>query len=75
MLDIKKIRENSEAIKDCLMRRGDGLSEKIKRLIDIDIERRKSLSESETLKSLKKTISAQVGKFKKEGNDATNGRG
>ncbi len=71
MLDIKQIRENSDEIKNRLIRRGDGFSEKITRLTEIDIERRKSLSESESLKNRKKTLSAQVGKLKKEGNDAT----
>ncbi len=71
MLDIKQIRENPDEIKKRLARRGDGFSEKISRLIEIDVERRKALSESETLKNRKKTLSAQVGKLKKEGNDAT----
>jgi seryl-tRNA synthetase len=71
MLDIKQIRENPDEIKKRLARRGKGFSEKISRLIEIDAERRKALSESETLKNRKKTLSAQVGKLKKEGNDAT----
>jgi seryl-tRNA synthetase len=71
MLDIKQIRESPDDIKNRLARRGDGFSEKISRLIEIDVERRKALSESETLKNRKKTLSAQVGKLKKEGNGAT----
>ncbi len=71
MLDIKQIRENPDDIKNRLTRRGDGFSEKVSRLIEIDVERRKALSESESLKNRKKTLSAEVGKLKKEGKDAT----
>jgi seryl-tRNA synthetase len=71
MLDIKRIRENPEEILTLLKRRGDGFAEKISQLTEIDALRRKSLSESESLKNRKKTLSAQVGKLKKEGQDAT----
>ncbi len=71
MLDIKQIRENPDDVKNRLVRRGDGFSEKISRLIEMDVERRKALSEAESLKNRKKTLSAEVGKLKKAGEDAT----
>lgn len=54
MLDIKQIRENPDDVKNRLVRRGDGFSEKISRLIEMDVERRKALSEAESLKNRKK---------------------
>ncbi len=71
MLDIKHIRENTESVKAGLDRRGDGSSAEIDRLLELDAHRRKWLQESESLKNKKKKLSAEVGKLKQQGQDAS----
>ncbi|MFV0498999.1 MAG: serine--tRNA ligase [Bacilli bacterium] len=70
MFDIKKIRENTEEIKKGLKLRGDKYALQVDSVLELDIERRKILSEVETIKSEKNTISKQIGLRKREGNDA-----
>jgi seryl-tRNA synthetase len=70
MLDIKLIREQGPRVHDQLNRRGPGTSKDLDRLIEIDAERREALNNSQTLKSKKKTLSAEVGKLKKQGGNA-----
>ena len=70
MLDIKSIRENTAYVKIQLNRRGAGTSADLERLITLDAERRDALSKSQILKKQKKTLSAEVGKLKKQGQNA-----
>jgi seryl-tRNA synthetase len=70
MLDIKTIRENVEAMKKRLNRRGPETSSGLDGLLIKEEERRKSLSQVEALKSAKKKLSAEVGKLKQAGEDA-----
>jgi len=70
MLDIKLIREQGERVHDQLNRRGPGTAKDLDRLIAIDAQRRDALSQSQTLKNKKKTLSAKVGKLKKQGENA-----
>ena len=70
MIDIKLIREQSEHVQTQLNRRGAGTSKDLDKLIEIDAERRDALSHSQTLKNKKKTLSAEVGKLKKQGENA-----
>lgn len=71
MLDIKSIRENLEAVKARLDRRGPDTSKGLAELLAKEEERRGALSEVEGLKSQKKKISAEVGKLKQAGQDAS----
>lgn len=71
MLDIKSIRENFEAVKACLDRRGPDTSGELAVLLAKEEERRGALSEVEGLKSQKNKISAEVGKLKQAGQDAS----
>ena len=71
MLDIKLIRENLEEARRRLKRRGTGAEAELDKLLALDDERRKYLGISETRKSEKKSLSAEVGVLKKEGKDAT----
>jgi len=71
MLDIKSIRENLEAVKARLDRRGLDTSKGLAELLAKEEERRGALSEVEGLKSQKKKISAEVGKLKQAGQDAS----
>jgi seryl-tRNA synthetase len=70
MIDIKLIREQGPRVHDQLNRRGPGTSADLDRLIEIDAERREALNSSQTLKSKKKPLSAEVGKLKKQGENA-----
>ncbi|MEE9498403.1 MAG: serine--tRNA ligase [Nitrospinaceae bacterium] len=70
MLDIKLIREQGERVHTQLNRRGPGTSKALDQLVEIDARRRDALNKSQTLKNKKKTLSAEVGKLKKQGQNA-----
>ena len=70
MLDLKIIRENPEAVKTRLKRRGSEFNE-LDELLKPEEDRRLALQESESLKNKKKKLSAAVGQLKKNGEDAT----
>ncbi len=70
MLDIKIIRENKEAVKASLDRRGAETSRELDALLQKEQERRNCLSSVEALKAARKKISAEVGKLKQTGQDA-----
>ena len=70
MLDIKLIREKYDLVHDQLERRGPGTSTDLDQLIEVDAQRRDALNKSQTLKNKKKTLSAEVGKLKKQGENA-----
>jgi seryl-tRNA synthetase len=69
MLDLKFIRENVE-----LVRKGaeaKGIAINLNELISLDEQRRKLIQEGETLKAKRNEVSAQIGKLKKKGGDAS----
>ncbi|MBT6345115.1 MAG: serine--tRNA ligase [Nitrospina sp.] len=70
MLDLKIIRENPEAVKTRLKRRGGDFKE-LDELLIPEEARREGLQQSENLKSKKKKLSAQVGQLKQKGQDAS----
>ena len=70
MLDIKFIRENIQVVKMGLERRNGKFPDLDDLLLQED-ERREGLQESEQLKNKKKKISAEVGKLKQKGQDAS----
>ena len=70
MLDLKIIRENPEAVKTRLKRRGREFNE-VDDLLKPEEDRRLALKESESLKNKKKILSAGVGQLKQNGEDAT----
>lgn len=70
MLDIKLIRENTEFVKQGLANKNEN-TEKIDKLIELDVLRRAIIGKGEDLKAQKNAVSAEVGKLKKEGKDAT----
>ena len=71
MLDIKFIRENIQFVKKGLERR-NGKFPDLDDLLRLEEERREGLQESEQLKSKKKKLSAEIGKLKQQGQDASN---
>ena len=70
MLDLKIIRENPEAVKTSLKRRGSEFNE-LDELLKPEEDRRLALKQSEALKNKKKKLSAGVGQLKQSGEDAT----
>jgi seryl-tRNA synthetase len=70
MLDLKIIRENPEAVKTRLKRRGGDFSE-LDELLKPEEDRRAGLQQSEALKNKKKKLSAEVGQLKQKGQDAS----
>lgn len=70
MLDLKIIRENPEAVKTRLKRRGGEFNE-LDELLKPEEDRRLALQESESLKNKKKKLSAEVGQLKQKGEDAS----
>ena len=69
MLDLKFIRETLE-----LVRKGaetKGITVDLQEIISLDELRRKLIQEGEALKARRNDVSAQIGKLKKEGGDAS----
>ncbi|MCX8153141.1 MAG: serine--tRNA ligase [Candidatus Bathyarchaeota archaeon] len=72
MLDIKLIRENSEAVKSNLLKRGNPeIIEMLEELIRVDEEWRKSLTKLNELRHERKLITAEIAALKKSGKDAS----
>ena len=69
MLDIKFIRENEQAARQALERRCSEL--KLDELCAVDRERRRLVTEAETLKQQRNIASEGIGRQKKEGADTT----
>jgi len=70
MLDLKTIRENPEAVKNRLKRRGGDFKE-LDELLKPEEDRWLGLQESEALKNKKTKLSAEVGQLKQNGQDAS----
>ncbi len=69
MLDIKFIRENRELVEQALKNRQSGID--IAPLFEIDQRRRELLGETEALRNRRNTVSAEIGRMKKNGEDAS----
>lgn len=70
MLDIKRVRDNYEAVKAAVERRGKG-DYGISEVVEYDKKRRELLAEMEQLKHTQNETSRLVPKLKKEGRDTT----
>lgn len=72
MLDLKKIRSNTEEVKKALSNRGEDFDVNvIDEVIALDEERRKILVDVEALKKQRNEVSAEIPKRKKAGEDVT----
>lgn len=72
MLDIKRIRENKEEIKDLMRNRGESIDlNDFDKVVDLDEERRVTLVEVEAAKAKKNQVSAMIPQRKKAGEDVT----
>jgi len=69
MLDIKFIRENIDLVRATLEERGDAID--LDQFSAIDQKRRDILQEVETLRSDRNSVSKEIGKRKKNGEDAS----
>ena len=65
MLDLKRIQENKEHIKELLARKGYDAD--LDALLSIDEKRRKAVSYVETLKAQRNKVSAEIPALKKAG--------
>ena len=70
MLDIKRIRQNPEALTEA-MRKRRGKSADVSGLIELDAKRRELMQEAEQLKARRNEESAKVPAMKKAGQDTT----
>jgi len=72
MLDIKRIRDNKEEIKDLMRNRGESVDlSDFDKVVDLDEERRETLVEVEAAKAKKNQVSAMIPQRKKAGEDVT----
>ncbi len=69
MLDIRKIRENPDFYRERLARRNSGDEKSVALLLALDEKRRKTLQESEALKSERNRASKEIGAIKAKGGD------
>ncbi|MBI5215456.1 MAG: serine--tRNA ligase [Ignavibacteriae bacterium] len=69
MLDVKFIRENPQAVKEGIAKKGD--VDRVDEILNLDAKRREIIQQVEVLKGRRNTVSAEVGKLKREGKDAS----
>ena len=69
MLDIRRIRENPEEVKELLSRRNGDYP--IDKILELDKKKRKLLMEVEEMKAKQNAASKEIPKLKKEGKDTT----
>lgn len=69
MLDIRRIRENPEEVKELLSRRNGDYP--IDKILELDEKKRKLLMEVEEMKAKQNAASKEIPKLKKEGKDTT----
>ena len=71
MLDIKRIKENPEAIKASMRAKEVDCDEAIDRILELDKQRRELISDTETKKAQQNKVSKQIPQLKKAGQDVT----
>lgn len=72
MLDIRFVRENPQAVKDDLARRGDlEKTEWVDELLRLDAEWRKMLTEINKLRELRNRITEEIARLRKSGENAS----
>lgn len=70
MLDIRFVRENPDAVRESLRKRGEG-TEILDRILALESERRDMLRIVEEIRQRRNQVSQDIGRLKKEGKDAT----
>jgi seryl-tRNA synthetase len=72
MLDLKRIRQEADAVRAALSKRGDPeLGGRVDRVLELDGERRRLIQRSEDLKARRNEASKEIGERKKRGEDAS----
>jgi seryl-tRNA synthetase len=71
MLDLNFVRENLPRIEEMLRQRGSDPAVVLRDFRDVDTERRKAITEAETMKARRNKASEDISKLKKSGQDAT----
>ncbi len=69
MLDIKRIKENPEAVKAGMRAKEVDCDETIDRILELDKQRRELISDTETKKAQQNKVSKQIPQLKKAGQD------
>ena len=70
MLDIRRLRHETEAVKDALAKRDASLPDLVDRVLELDVTRREALGVVNDLKARRNEASKRVGELKREGADA-----
>ncbi len=70
MLDIRRLRQEPDAVKAALARRDASLPEAVDRILARDVERRDALTRVNDLKARRNEVSKRVGELKRAGDDA-----
>jgi len=71
MLDLNFVRENLPRVEEMLRQRGADPAAVLRDFRDVDTERRKAITEAETMKARRNKASEDISKLKKSGQDAT----
>ena len=70
MLDIKRIRQNPQALESAMRARGNKGAD-VSGLLELDRRRRAMMQEAEALKARRNEVSAQIPRMKGEGRDVS----
>lgn len=71
MLDLRRLRNEPDAVKAALGKRGDAaLSQSVDEALALDEDRRRSISQVEELKAQRNEVSRKIGALKRKGEDA-----
>jgi len=71
MIDIKLIRETPDVIKHALLKKGADYSDHIDKILRLDTERRRLITQTETDKAEQNKVSKQIPQMKKDGVDTS----
>jgi seryl-tRNA synthetase len=71
MLDLSFVRENLSRVEEMLRQRGADPAVVLRDFRDVDTQRRKAITEAETMKARRNKASEDINKLKKSGQDAT----
>ncbi|MFZ0299736.1 MAG: serine--tRNA ligase [Candidatus Sulfotelmatobacter sp.] len=71
MLELSFVRENLSRVEEMLRQRGSDPAVVLRDFRDVDTERRKAITEAETMKARRNKASEDINKLKKSGQDAT----
>jgi seryl-tRNA synthetase len=71
VLDLRLIREESDAVRVALARRGDAVAARVDGVVSLDVRRRELLPELESMRAEKNQASQEIARAKRDGEDTT----